>query len=168
MQTTKDHYILALEFAESRGTFTLDELAEAIKLDTKQEEMFALQIDRHQIFSQNRSSYFNTYKGNRVDLSFSVEDKFRLLNYQSLKEARDSSKSATYFAILALFISVASLTASVYMSHKQIESDVNIPGSFSEKIDGAIKNQEKIISALSEIDKNKACSGRSDRKVKQQ
>ena len=135
MSALKDHYIRALEYAESRSSFTLEELATAIELTPPQKAQLALQIHQNQIFNQNASDYINNYEKRAIDLHFSIEDKFRLLNYVSLQEARNSSRSATWFAVAALSVSIISLIISACLSYMQLNSPINITTEFVVKID---------------------------------
>lgn len=151
MSTQKDHYIRALEYAESRSTFTLDELAKSVGLTPEQKAQLALQIHQNQIFNQNASDYINNYEKRPIDLHFSVEDKFRLLNYVALQEARGSSKSATWFAAFALVLSIISLVVSAYLSYMQLNSPINIPADFVEKIDSLSRGQTETNKAIFEL-----------------
>lgn len=154
MSALKDHYILALEYAESRSTFTLDDLAKSIGLSADQKAQLALQIHQKQIFNQNATDYINNHKNRPINLHFSVEDKFRLLNYAALQEARASSRSATWFAISALAISIISLFISSYLSYMQLNSPINIPTEFVEKIEGLSKEQAETNRAILEISRS--------------
>lgn len=154
MPTKKDHYIRALEYAESRSTFTLDELVESVGLNLEQKKQLALQIHQNQIFNQNASDYINNYESLAIDLHFSVEDKFRLLNYIALQEARNSSKSATLFAVFALFVSLLSFVVSASLSYMQLKSTINIPEDFVEKIENISKVQAETGKAILEMSRN--------------
>lgn len=151
MTALKDHYIRALEYGESNGKFTLEALAAAIELTSEQKAQLALQIHQKQIFNQNASDYINSYEQSPIDLHFSVEDKFRLLNYAALKEARESSRSATWFAVAALTVSIISLIISAYLSYMQLNSPINIPTEFVEKIDRLSEGQAETNRAISEL-----------------
>ncbi|WP_423708214.1 hypothetical protein [Undibacterium sp. WLX3042] len=151
MSTLKDHYIRALEYAESRSSFTLGELATSIELTPEQKAQLALQIHHKQIFNHHASHYINDYEKQAIDLHFSVEDKFRLLNYAALQEARESSRSATWFAISALAVSIISLIISAYLSYMQLNSPINIPLEFVEKIDRLSKGQAETNKAIFEL-----------------
>jgi hypothetical protein len=150
MSALKDHYIRALEYAESRSTFTLEELATAIGLTPEQKAQLALQIHQNQIFNQNANDYINNYEKRAIDLHFSVEDKFRLLNYVALQEARSSSKSATLFAGAALVVSIISLI----FTYVQLNSPINIPTEFVEKIDVLSQGQAETNKSVSELSRS--------------
>jgi lipopolysaccharide biosynthesis glycosyltransferase len=104
MAELKDHYIRSLEYAESKEEFDLKDLARDIGLTVLQRKQLALQIHYKQIFNHDASDYINNYESRPISLHFSVEDKFRLLNYVALQEARESSRSATWFAVAALTV----------------------------------------------------------------
>ena len=148
MAAIKDHYIRALQFAESKSEFTLEELVSELRLTETQEKQLALQIHDKQLFQQNSNSYINSYKGSNIQLHLTVEDKIKLLNYTTLEEARASSLSATRFAIAALLISITSFVVSALLSLKQINSDINIPHSFVQKIGEISKNQAESVRGI--------------------
>ena len=150
MSAIKDHYIRALQYAESKIEFTLEELVKELGLTGPQENQLALQIHEKQIFQQNASNYINTYKGSNIKLHLSVEDKFKLLNYIALEEARSSSISATRFAMAALLIAIISSVIAALLSIKQINSDANIPESFVRKISDISKSQTESINSTSQ------------------
>lgn len=154
MSALKDHYIRALEYAESRSTFTLEELTTSIGLTPEQKKQLALQIHQNQIFNQNANDYINTHEKQPIDLHFSVEDKFRLLNYAALQEAREASRSATWFAVSALAVSIISLIISAYLSYVQLNSPINIPTEFAEKIDRLSKEQTETTKAIFELSRS--------------
>ena len=106
MRSKKGIYIRALEFASERDTFTIQELSKALKLTDEQKYRMATQVWEKEIFHHNRSNYMGEYEEKEINLSMSVEDEFRLLEYIELHEARASSKHATYFATAALIVSI--------------------------------------------------------------
>lgn len=154
MSAMKDHYIRALQFAESKSEFTLQELVENVGLTKTQEQQLAIQIHEKQIFQQNASSYINNYRKQRVELHLSVEDKFKLLNYVALEEARSSSRSATGYAIAAIVISIVASLTSGYLSIKQLKSEVLIPPSFIQKIDDINKKQSEANGYLAQVNES--------------
>ncbi len=94
-------YIQALQFASSRETLIIQELSNHLELTPQQERLLASQVHKEDIFHVNNINYLNDYendvKEEKMELSMSVEDEFRLLEYTELKEARESSKRATWF-----------------------------------------------------------------------
>lgn len=154
MAAMKDHYIRALQYAESKSEFTLPELVESVGLTETQEHQLALQIHEKQIFQQNANSYINNYRKQRIELHLSVEDKFKLLNYVALEEARSSSRAATGFAISAILISIAASLISGYLSIKQLKSEILIPASFIQKIDDINKKQAEANGYLAQVNES--------------
>jgi hypothetical protein len=73
----------------------------------------ATQVWEKEIFHQNHSNYMGYYKQEKINLSMSVEDEFRLLEYIELHEARASAKQATYFATAALIVSIIATVSSM-------------------------------------------------------
>ena len=151
MATIKDHYIRALEYADSKSEFTIKDLVTEISLSTIQETQLALQIHEKQIFQQNDSDYINNYKNRDIKLHLSVDDKFRLLNYVSLEEARSSSKEAKFLAIAAFVVSIFTSIISTCLSMQQINSEINIPTNFIKKIDEINKNSSEMKGSLSKV-----------------
>lgn len=127
MSAIKDKYILALQFAERKGEFSLPELVNELRLDATEEKQLAVQIHDKQLFLQNATDYINNYRLREIKLHFSIEDKFRLLNFVALEESRASSNEAKRYAIAALVVSILTGIGSICMAKKQIDSDVNLP-----------------------------------------
>jgi UDP-N-acetylmuramyl pentapeptide phosphotransferase/UDP-N-acetylglucosamine-1-phosphate transferase len=71
-----------------------------------------------------------------------AEGYFKLLEYQELFEARESSKQANKWALIALSVSIAATIFSVIFSLIQINSSTQIDNVQIEKIIEAIKNQD--------------------------
>lgn len=66
-----------------------------------------------------------------------MEAYFKLLEYIELTEARKASTTATYYAVIAICISIASMLTSVYLSKTQLDTPTKIE-----------KNQMEIIKQL--------------------
>lgn len=151
MSSDEGIYIRALKFGASRETFTIQQLTENLGLTEQQQFRLVVQISNNEIFFHNRSNYIHEFrKGKEVELSLSVEDEFRLLEYIELKEARKASRQATYFATAALVVSVIATVFSIGFSYKSSISDVNIPTVIEQKIAGIEENAELIVEALNE------------------
>jgi len=128
MSSDQGIYIRALKFGANRETFTIEQLTENLGLTEQQQFRLVVQISNKEIFFHNRSSYIHEFrKGKEVELSLSVEDEFRLLEYTELREARKASRQATYFATAALVVSVIATVSSIGFSYKSSVSDINIP-----------------------------------------
>jgi hypothetical protein len=121
-------YIRALKFASNRDTFTIQQLFEHVELNDEQQWRLAVQISNKEIFYHSRMHYLQEWqKGEVIDLSMSVEDEFRLLEYTELSEARASSKRATVFATAALIVSVVATISSTWFSYQSSNSEINYP-----------------------------------------
>jgi hypothetical protein len=107
-----DFYIKLLKWADARETFTLKDIQKEFNISDDQIGVISHQIRNRQLFSTNSPMGFDA-KLKQTKLWMSVEDKFRLIEYDELKEAREASKNATYFASAALVISILTLIASI-------------------------------------------------------
>ena len=58
-----------------------------------------------------------------VPCGLTIDSTFRLIEYEELLHANRSSKIATYFASAALIVSIATASASIYFSKKQLNAD---------------------------------------------
>ena len=125
MEGKNNIYIKALKYGTKHETFSLNDLTESLNLTNEQKTRLSLQISQRVIFHFDSTRSY--YRPDTDTLSMSVEDTFRLLEYTELKEARRSSKVATYFASAALVISIISTLASIYYSHKSMEAKTVIP-----------------------------------------
>ena len=121
-ETTEDNhlYIRILKYANEHNEFTYNELTKNINLIPKSGDDNALmmQIARGELFiSSWGASFTNKCKQDRnIKLNMTVTDKFRLLEYTELKEARESSLSATKQARNALWVSIVALLISIGFS----------------------------------------------------
>ena len=153
MSSDQGIYIRALKFGANRETFTIEQLTENLGLTEQQQFRLVVQISNKEIFFHNRSSYIHEFrKGKEVELSLSVEDEFRLLEYTELREARKASRQATYFATAALVVSVIATVSSIGFSYKSSVSDINIPTGIEQKIVGIEETAELSVEALNERD----------------
>ncbi|ASF49097.1 hypothetical protein Q7A_03440 [Methylophaga nitratireducenticrescens] len=123
----EDVYIKALKFAEKKRKFTLQELQLELNLTNEKLKEFALQTHHNEIFYNNTVNFYTVYnkKPPYPSVYFSVKDKFRLIQYEELKEARKASKNATLFAVAALMISFIGSASAIYFnnsSSKQLDT----------------------------------------------
>ena len=143
----EDIYIKALKFAEQHKKFTLQELQQGLSLDDEQLDLFAIQTHHKQIFYQNTTNFYNNYKTTNSPVYFSVEDKFRLLEHEELKHARESSLSATRLAFAALFVSIISSSASIYFNvepSNQLSDLIKTVSIVSQKLDTSNRSLKTI------------------------
>ncbi|GAB5478810.1 MAG: hypothetical protein Marn2KO_22770 [Marinobacter nauticus] len=161
MSSDQGIYIRALKFGASKETFTIQQLTENLGLTEQQEFRLVVQLSNKEIFFHNRSNYIREFReGKEVELSLSVEDEFRLLEYTELKEARKASRQATYFATAALIVSVIATISSIGFSYKSSISDIKIPTEIEQKIAGIEENAELMVKALSELSDQNASTQR--------
>ncbi len=112
----KNNYIRALIYGDEKVTFYYPDLVEhlGIKMKSGEEVILRDQIAERNIFYldplNSTTNFINSCNERDITtrLSLSVEDKFRLLEYTELKEARASSHSATMWAVRAFVISIIS------------------------------------------------------------
>ena len=138
----EDHYIKSLKFAQEQEEFTFSQLSEAIALTELQKKQLAMQIHYGEIFLQNASDFINNYETTKISLAFSVKDKFRLLEYQALQEARADANSSTRWATTAFVASIISLLTSVAISYIQLSSPITLPEKFIKTIESMAKQQK--------------------------
>lgn len=112
----KDFYIRAIEYAIGRTDFTLDELYRDCALNTNEQDLIFRHVINGELFVHRLTRQVTSTD----TLRYSLNDKFRFLEYTELKEARESSTRATYFAAAALIVSIMSFALSAYYSHKQL------------------------------------------------
>ncbi len=78
---------------------------------------------------------------------------FTLLEYQELQEARESSKSANKWAVIALTISIVATLSSIGFSVKQIYTPTEIKSEQVDQITQTINKQNILIDSLLKITK---------------
>ncbi|MBT6049643.1 MAG: hypothetical protein HOG49_22820 [Candidatus Scalindua sp.] len=95
------------------------------------------------LFQENFSDPMGQGRGVTVETTcfINMDAYFRYLEYIELKEARSSSKTATYFAIIAITISIIAMGFSIYFSYKQLISPTKIEAAQFEKIEGWINKK---------------------------
>ncbi|MCU8361994.1 hypothetical protein OC503_02630 [Vibrio vulnificus] len=146
MDTKEDVYIRTIEYAvEKDGSFNLTKMLEDLALNEQQIEMI-----RHQVASGGLLAHEYTYSHvvesvniqREVKVWCSALDRFRLLEYQELRDARESSRSANTKAIFAIIVSIVSFMASIFISLYQMSTPISLPSSHFE-------HQKEIINKLS-------------------
>jgi len=154
LNVDEDIYIRALKYAEEKREFTLQNMASDLGFTAEQEELFATQIHDKQIFLNKWSNFLGYYRQSPHPVSFSVDDKFRLLEHEALQEARQNSITSTRWAIAAMGVSIVSLLTSARMSFLQLRSDVSLPKAYSEKIEAIRVDQAGASRSLKNIDES--------------
>lgn len=98
-----DIHIKILKWAKEKGTFKLQEI-----LDAFPEHQGVIEME------VRYSKIFNT-KGLHSDEYFiSFDDRFKLLEYEELEEARKSSKQAMLAAIISIVLTFFALAITIY------------------------------------------------------
>ncbi len=127
MRETDDIYIRILKWADEKESFTYTELREEFEIepDSINDKKLRAQISIGK-FLHLEAAFLRTWgigeinrrlehESNRDMLSISVEDKFRLIEYTELQEARKSSRIATWFASAALIVSLFGTVAPIVL-----------------------------------------------------
>jgi len=114
--TLTDKYIEILKYADQQDTFSLKELYSSVEL-SKATQDFVGQLARGGVIFYRNSRL--SYKGKDVE-SFKItkDECFQLLEYRELKEARKSSKTATWFATGALLVSIVGFVFTILIHYK--------------------------------------------------
>ena len=130
-----DIYIKVLKFALERGEegLSYEEFKEKFGEDKEAIFVSALKNSNftHMKGKGDETGTFDSY----YILSF--EGRFKLFEYQELKEAGKSSLRATKFAIAALLISSIATVSSIYYSNEQIKSPARLEPSQLKALDGS-------------------------------
>lgn len=164
--------IRVLRYGTSKISFSANEIFEELELSLEEQQKVLYLIASKQLFTHNsnhsafascaRTLNLNHTHDNsalNVLLYCSTDDHFRLIDYEELKHARDSSLAASNQAKKALWVSIAAMGLSVVFSIVAIvvslNSDINIPESLyraieihSEEQRQAIQNNTKEIQEL--------------------
>ena len=134
----KDLYIRVVEYAVAKdGPFDLNQMYEDLALDDNKKRMLTDQIDNRYLLATNCCGQIprRLSCGACVEVWCSARDRFRLLEYQELHDARRSSKKANLFATVAIMISMVSFTASILFSLYEITSPIKLPASYLDNDD---------------------------------
>ena len=108
----QDIHVRILEWGKEKEIFTLGEILSAFP---DEKDLINLEIINSRLFSPIDE---DITQDSRLMLSF--EDRFRLLDYEELHEARKSSKRAMTFAIVSIFLTLCTLLFSIYHSNEVI------------------------------------------------
>jgi hypothetical protein len=131
MRRKEDIYIAVLKFGKDNigKPFKFTELEKRLKDKGYEYEEFALRQFFAALFISVESPHGND-QNRPIDpnQTFFLEQSgyFHLLEFQELESARKSSLQAIYFAVIAIFISVASTCISIYYSNKQLNNPTTI------------------------------------------
>jgi hypothetical protein len=89
----------------------------------------------HQVFSHPKGKELARQVNQETICYMEMDAYFNYLEYIELKEARRSSKRATWFATGAIVISIVAMGVSIYFSIKQLKSPTKIETTQFEKIE---------------------------------
>ncbi len=149
-----EKYIAILRYSEAKESFTLDEVKDHLCLSQTEFHLLAAQVHRGELFYSGSGDYINSFDKQKINLYFTVNDKFRLLSHAELEHARESAKSATNFAIGALIVSIFASIVSIYFAHAQLNSEVKHPLEITttlENIEQSLQHSSKNVDSLKEI-----------------
>lgn len=142
----KNLMIRVLEWATKQGQFTFQDLCQAINPTEEEREQLKLLIHYKSILYHNHPTFYSSADKTNLKIFASAEDHFRLLEYQELKEARESSKEANSKSLIAIGIAVISTVISIFMSIAAMSSDINVP----DRLYQTLKNSNQ--SVLNELE----------------
>jgi len=112
-----DIYIKVIEYAIKRDTiFKLGELFDDLSLNEKQRKIISNEVRYKNILATDSSGNVFDRTPRDVKVWCSTEDRFRVLEYYELKEARQSAKEARCVATIAILISALSLLVAIIVS----------------------------------------------------
>lgn len=134
-----DIYIKVLKFALKRGNKGLSYKEFEEEFGSDKEAIWVSALKNQSLTHMRKEGVepgtFTSY------FILSFEARFKLIEYQELKEARKSSLTATCIAIAALFVSIASTSFSIYHSIEQADAPIQLEASQVEALNGReIKN----------------------------
>ncbi|PJC87833.1 hypothetical protein CSW98_01530 [Vibrio sp. HA2012] len=126
-----DIFIRVIQYAvEKNGAFDLIQMFEELEVSGSQKSMLADQIGHGNLLAHNKNHDIinRCVKETRaVDVWCSAVDRFRLLEYQELTEARESSLSANKMATKAIVISIISFLSGIAFSWYQVSNPITLP-----------------------------------------
>ena len=102
----KDVYIKILEYAYMNPGFTLKEIQAEFP---EHAELLKKEIEYSTLFIP-----LSADKNKGVKFALTFEDRFKLLEYEELKEARKSSRNAMIVAIIAILLTFSSILVSIF------------------------------------------------------
>lgn len=118
-----DTYIRAIRYAiNQNGKFPLSQLLDHLSLDEPQKEALLHEIYEKKILSHNIGNDWPRFldKPETISVRASAEDRFRLIDYDELQEARAAAVDANKHAIIAIAISAILALFSIALSIKQM------------------------------------------------
>lgn len=152
MYQQEDIFIKVIKYAVDKdGPFDLIEMYDNLGVTEDQKIMLNQQIRDGNLLAHQMvvHAFINRIKeSGSISVWCSAEDRFRLLEYQELSEARESSLSASKMATKAIWISIISFVCSIGFSIYQAVNPIKLPEKYW-------LNQNKIIKIISSVNSNK-------------
>jgi len=109
-----DIHIKILEYAQKHGEFTARQLVDGIKLNQNEKNLFYEKLINDKLLLQNTGRNKKTNIGEESILTISTEGRFKLLEYQQLKNATKFSKIAIRIATITTIITCGALIVAIY------------------------------------------------------
>lgn len=150
-----DIFIEAIRYATKKAErFKLEEIYQHLNLNYNQKQILREQIRSGNIFHSTFSlDHLDTDDGGSYVISASVEDRFRLLAYEDLQQARKSACHAWAMAIFSIFVSCTLGGAlSIHQSYEQNKSS----NATSELLIEAINTTNKTLETIQKEQENKS------------
>ncbi|EGU30858.1 hypothetical protein VIBRN418_16266 [Vibrio sp. N418] len=136
-----DVFIKVIRYAvDKNGPFDLITMFSELNVSEQQQEMLMDQIANRHLLSHSTAYipsivYAIVEKKNKEMLVWcSAIDRFRLLEYEELKEARESSIDANKTATRAIWLSIVTLLCSIFFSLYQVITPISLPIEFNKEI----------------------------------
>lgn len=117
----EDLYISAIRYAITRNDkFPLGDIRTELCLSEAQFEMLTDEVSKGKILSHSNSDYVFSSTPHEVKVWASATDRFRLIEYNELQDARKSARSANTHAIIAIAISAILAMVSIGLTIQQM------------------------------------------------
>lgn len=121
MEKEKNFHVRLLRYADIRQVFTITEVRSDLSLIAEQITFLHREIENGKFFLRVGDSSEGEYK-----YMLTLEGKSRLLEYDELILARNSSREARHYSIIAIVISVIALVVSIGIGVLQITTIQNV------------------------------------------
>ena len=126
-----DIFIRVIQYAvQKNGAFDLIQMFDDLDVSNDQKNMLSDQIGKGNLLAHSKNlEIINRLVKEKtpVDVWCSAIDRFRLLEYQELSEARESSLSANRMATKAFIISILSFLSTIAFSWYQVSNPITLP-----------------------------------------
>ncbi len=147
-----DIFIRVIRYAvDKNGPFDLITMFSELNVSDKQQEMLMDQIANRHLLSHSinyipSTIYAIVEKKNKEMLVWcSAKDRFRLLEYEELKEARESSIEANRMATRAIWLSILSFLCSIFFSLYQVITPISLPDKYYAEISNIGSLLKKVV-----------------------